>query len=222
MKTILENWRQYLKEENSTYKLYCDLDGVLVDLMAGMIPKVNEVIEYVQTNIQDFENLTPNNKNLDYAYTKRVKKIINSMGGDWDYGIIIDINDIGTNKFVRDLMYYIGGRDETLWTDLPWMPSGPTLWDHIKDYNPTILTAAMGTVDSPSCRGKLKWVQKNLGSDVKVICTTEKGSQADSNSILIDDRDKYVNQFMQAGGIAIKHNDTSLDITLKELAKYGL
>ena len=31
MKLLFENWRQYLKEENKTYQIYCDMDGKYKD-----------------------------------------------------------------------------------------------------------------------------------------------------------------------------------------------
>ena len=36
---LFENWRKYLKEENGAfpYQIYCDMDGVLVDLVGGVL-----------------------------------------------------------------------------------------------------------------------------------------------------------------------------------------
>ena len=35
MKLLIENWREYLNEDESSfpYQIYCDMDGVLVDLV---------------------------------------------------------------------------------------------------------------------------------------------------------------------------------------------
>ena len=43
MKLLLKNWRQYLNEEENTfpYQIYCDMDGVLVDLISAVLEKAN-------------------------------------------------------------------------------------------------------------------------------------------------------------------------------------
>ena len=41
MKLLLENWREFLKEEQ-TYQIYCDMDGVLVDFVKGVVEQVNK------------------------------------------------------------------------------------------------------------------------------------------------------------------------------------
>ena len=40
--------------------------------------------------------------------------------------------------------------------------------------------------------------------------------------LLIDDRDKYVNEFREGGGIAIKHNPDDVDNTIRQLKELGL
>ena len=39
--------------------------------------------------------------------------------------------------------------------------------------------------------------------------------------LLIDDRDKYVNEFREGGGIAIKHNPDDVDNTIRQLKELG-
>jgi len=100
---------------------------------------------------------------------------------------------------------------------LGWMPDGRELWNYVKGLNPIILTR-VGPV--PHCaQDKRDWVEKNLGSDIKIIPTTKKEKYANESSILIDDMEKNLYPWMDAGGISIKH--TSAENTIKKL-KYIL
>ena len=39
MKLLIENWREYLNEDENSfpYPIYCDMDGVLVDLVGAVL-----------------------------------------------------------------------------------------------------------------------------------------------------------------------------------------
>jgi len=76
-----------------------------------------------------------------------------------------------------------------------------------------------------SVTGKRIWVEKNLGlsgepvhiSDDKGPYGTYKGTQG----LLIDDRDKYINQFRSGGGETVKHAPSTLQNTIFELEGFG-
>jgi hypothetical protein len=103
------------------------------------------------------------------------------------------------------------------WSEMEWMPDGRKLWDYIKDYHPYILSAPIKAESSKI--GKKIWVEKNLGSHVKLILAAakDKHKYATPKSILIDDRDSNIKEWKNAGGIAIQHFNT--DATLQELRK---
>lgn len=92
------------------------------------------------------------------------------------------------------------------WSNMVWMPDGQTLWDFIKPYKPTIITAY--AVSNPiSIKGKEIWIKKNLGQKVNyIICKRkEKQNYASSKAILIDDDDRNISEWKAAGGVAIQH-----------------
>jgi hypothetical protein len=111
-----------------------------------------------------------------------------------------------------------GGR---FWEEMDQMPDAFELWDYIKKYNPTILTASGTIGDAPD--EKRIWVKKHLGANIKVIVTkasADKAQYAAPNHILIDDSNRSILPWNAAGGIGIFHRAASP--TIMELQKLGL
>jgi predicted kinase len=161
-----------LAEIQQQYKVYCDMDGVLVDFERGY----NEL-----TGKQ-----TPG---VDSTYDK-----------DDFWGAI-------TKAGVK------------FWADLNWMSDGQQLWDYIKQYNPKLLTAP--SREESSRIGKLVWVDKNLPNTPIIFKQAkDKKDLAEPNAILIDDRKDNIQQWIDAGGIGIRHTSTAS--TIKQLQKLGL
>jgi len=105
------------------------------------------------------------------------------------------------------------------WITLQWMPDGKQLWDYIKKYNPILLSAP--SREESSKLGKRVWVKRELPG-VKLILkyASQKQEYASPTSILIDDRQKNIDQWEAAGGIGIFH--TSTPNTIEQLKQLGL
>jgi hypothetical protein len=162
-----------LEKETPTHMIFCDLDGVLVDLDKGV------------------KQLTGGLGYGDYAKTKghdAMWALINQGGSIW-------------------------------WATLPWTPNGKKLWNFIKTYKPTILSAGSKRNSGDiAIKGKKEWCFKNLGSTTDVIVTDSasgKQAYAKPNYILIDDFDRNIEEWKAAGGIGILHKD--VDQTIHEL-----
>ena len=99
------------------------------------------------------------------------------------------------------------------------MPGSQEYWDYIKKYNPILLSAP--SRNNESRLGKRMWAKRNLPG-VKLILSfaNNKKNYANENSILIDDREKNINQWKEAGGIGILH--TSVASTIAQLKELGL
>jgi 5'(3')-deoxyribonucleotidase len=116
------------------------------------------------------------------------------------------------------------------WANLPWMPGGQRLWSFIEKYNAHILSAYVEDSFDPNCiPGKKQWLRKNIGlsdsSRINLVRRKDKqlyakrGNKRGEPAILIDDYEKNIRDFTNAGGIGIYHTDTSK--TISQLKRLG-
>ena len=160
-----------LREEETQYTIYCDMDGVLVDFDRGY---------------QELTGMTTQQAD--------------AIGGDTFWEPLIKAG-------------------AKWWITLNWMSDGKQLWNYIKKYNPILLSAP--SREESSKLGKRVWVKREL-PDVKLILrpASQKQQYASPTSILIDDREKNIDQWEAAGGIGILH--TSAANTIEQLKQLGL
>ena len=196
MKLLLENWREYVKEqEGQEYQIYCDMDGVLVDFVAG-------TVEHITKQLQAGE----------------AEELKEKIGRDYITDEDIHVNSPNRNNYVRDYMFKELNNHAEFWENLPWMPGGEELWNFISQFNPYILTAPMGY---GSEIGKQAWIDTHLQpSPSKVFMSHDKFKWAAANHILIDDFTKNTVPWDNEGGISILHTDASK--TIEKLEEIGL
>lgn len=105
------------------------------------------------------------------------------------------------------------------WRGIPWMPQGRQLWEYIKPYNPTLLSSP--SYSDSSRIGKSLWVKDNMQSTKLIFRQAKQKSDfAESNAILIDDREDTIMNWKSKGGIGIVYRTT--DQTINELKQLGL
>ena len=125
-----------------------------------------------------------------------------------------------TNKYGVDKFWAtIDAEGVGFWVGIKWMSDGKQLWDFIKQYNPTLLSAPS---QQPSSRlGKRLWVKNNIpGTPLVLASASKKQNYAKGNRILIDDRPDNIDQWRSKGGIGILHTNTA--DTIKQLQNLGL
>ena len=181
MYKLTDLYKQIREEAEATapqYKIYCDMDGVLVDFDKGYNQLTGKPTHHVDVQgKQEF----------------------------WD-----TFKQGLANKKMSEKDY---------WANLEWMPDGKELWDKIKPFKPTLLSAP--SRDPQSRLGKRIWVKKNIpGTPLILAAAPMKKNYARKNAILIDDKISNINEWNEAGGIGILHTSTST--TLEKLSKYGL
>ena len=105
------------------------------------------------------------------------------------------------------------------WVGMQWMKDGKELWEYIKKYNPTLLSAP--SRNNESRLGKRLWVKNNLpGVKLVLASADKKQNYSGRNKVLIDDRKDNIDQWRSQGGIGILYTNTQ--DTIKQLQAYGI
>lgn len=95
------------------------------------------------------------------------------------------------------------------YANMPWMKDGKLLYNFVKEFpHVEILSHAP---DKGAYIGKMQWLKSNkIPLKANLVSDREdKAKYANAESILIDDRDDVVNEFIQAGGKAILHKNST-------------
>ena len=185
----------------------CDMDGVLCDFIGGAIKIVNETLK-------NRDNIT------DPELKVTIEKAIEELGKT-----SVDKNDLRINtpnKNVRKLMKDLIRNNKDFWANLEWAKGGRVIWKAIAPYNPYILSAPMGK-SAESKAGKIEWIKKNLTPQPgRIILDDDKWKHTDfdgKQGVLIDDMWFNIDEYREAGGIAIFHRD--LRVTMGLIKKYA-
>lgn len=100
---------------------------------------------------------------------------------------------------------------EDFWHDMPMMPGARLMWDTLKPYNPTILTALPRTQRSQAETQKRLWVAKHLDPLIPVITVTRSSDKryhcTQPGDVLVDDRPMNCAGWNAHGGRAVLFSD---------------
>lgn len=201
----------------------------------NMITEIDEIDEVVEE-----EGPIPNLEEDKYGLNMFMKELISEIANGNKYTIYQDLDGPITD-FDGQFKKYSGGIEPgdyeskmgkeafwelidgkiglKFWTDMPWASDGHKLWNYIKEYKPILLSApSRNTISSD---GKKEWVKNQLPG-VKLILSyaDQKRKYANESSILIDDRKRNVEEWIESGGIGILW--VSADDTIKQLKELGL
>jgi 5'(3')-deoxyribonucleotidase len=192
-------------------QVWFDLDGVLAD-MNGSLEK--------DETYNNYKN------DLDNVLLKDFPEFINLKNDELrqkiNDALKIDPNNIKFNslkkkyKDYNNYVFKIAGKGG-FYASLDLMPGAVDLVKKANDIvgkKSNILTAPAGNENdpnNPSVIEKNQWVKDNFGDLVDHIeITIDKGRVVKSKyDILIDDRTKYVDKFVSAGGSAILYKDAN-------------
>lgn len=112
-----------------------------------------------------------------------------------------------------------------LFRDLNPLPGGQKIIQYLhKNKIPfTVLSAPLRNEPEASKQGKREWLDKyNPGTSQNAIFTKRKYQYAVTHgkpNVLVDDFNYYLQSWSKAGGIAVKHSDSSTDHTIQQLEK---
>jgi hypothetical protein len=208
MDEITNKWKQFLSEGKSVpYQIYCDMDGVLVDLLNGIAEAIG------------FEDLEPNIRAAAIQALESGELWKDLIKKEKEYPEL----SMGTREIFKVISH-----DVDFWANLPARQDAQQLWSFLSSLSPEpyILSAPW---DEESRKGKILWLSGLAGNldpmppKDRIILTHNKHKYAmnpetGKPNILIDDMDKYTDPWAAAGGIAIKH--TTALTTLQELERW--
>lgn len=112
-----------------------------------------------------------------------------------------------------------------LFRDLNPLPGGQVIikWLHDNKIPFTVLSAPLRNEPQASIEAKRDWLdQYNPGASQDAIFTKRKFKYAITDgrpNVLVDDFNYYLQSWVDAGGIAVKHSDASTAHTIKQLEK---
>ena len=138
---------------------------------------------------------------------------------DKGYEDLTGRNIRGTHVSDADFWEPIDRAGSEFWYNLEWMKDGKDLWNYIKKYEPTLLSAP--SRQNSSRIGKYIWVDRELpGVHLILRSAKHKSDLSGPNNILIDDRADTIERWNEKHGIGILH--INAETTIKELQKLGL
>ena len=105
------------------------------------------------------------------------------------------------------------------WINLPKCHDADLLIKYLKKFDFQILTGLPAYGFDKAEKEKRQWLKNNYGIEKGVICCLSKDKQnyGKPKDILIDDREKNINHWVEMGGIGILH--TSAEDTISQLKK---
>jgi len=160
----------------SPIRIYCDLDGPLADFVRGLHSYYVHGINY--------------EKWLDSQWKK----------GKWDpHGALGTTNDVMWAKIYRNPFSF--------YTDLSRTQDSPSLWEELNKIAITSVLTAFPyskAVKGGVVEGKIAWCEKHLEKPFKAfgVCF-DKSVYAHKNGILVDDSEKNIARWIEAGGQGI-------------------
>jgi len=112
-------------------------------------------------------------------------------------------------------------KSKTFFENLPWTRRGKELWEHIRQYDPIILTG-VPPGNKSAAEQKRAWVQRELGADVHIITclSKDKPKYCLMQSILIDDQDKNETEWKIKGGKFLLYHEDKLEEIVEQTTQH--
>ena len=210
MASFIKNWKSYINESYITsrypFRIYCDMDGVLVNLVQG-------IIDGAGFNIADDD-------------VKQRTALFNIMNSSQMWESFKGKSP--AHDEVLDKMFDLMQDNAEFWADLPPTSDAQALWDIISPYDPFVLSMPWknkktNKYDEDCKLGKRMWFMgrkiSNPPPQSRILLVGDKGTPykeayayntaMKSPNILIDDMPRFLGPWEDAGGYAIHHTSAA-------------
>ena len=198
-------------------KIFCDMDGVVVDYERGAEYLINNFLNKPQFSSES-------------SMKKTYDKLVDELGADYR---VVNRSDLRRFKSVRNISFGLIARNPGIFLrSLPSLKDGVgVLWPFLNSTHRgvTMLTAGItgdeGTMSSTD--GKKEWVAKHLRPAPAgfILCpASEKRRYAVTNGIpnvWVDDRAETITGWNKDGGIGVLHITGQSERTVEKLKSLG-
>ena len=172
---------------------------------------MKDIIQLIEVSSEDLPGIYCD---LDQVLVNFMKGADAAVGGDF----------VTTDKETR---WNSVNQTKGFWSNLEWMPGAKKIWDFLKPYTPSIMSA-WTKHDPNSPKGKEDWLKAHVGrlsrNRINLVMRSDKQRFAKDGrtkqpNVLIDDHPKNIKEWEAQGGIGIHH--TSVNGTITKLKKLG-
>jgi len=229
MKLLIENWRKYLVEaEERKVNIFLDMDGVLVDFPSALKEYIKNVYATAAEEIHPTSkssravlrklqsmNLSP--EEIDELYDRSEYKF--QSGEDYE----------PDEKNMSDYVFKALLGNKELWLDMNKLEGADALVETAFTLADKVFILS-AQVDEISEEAKEEWIANHFpdrdfaGVEIsrdkggRLLQLIAQGTVAEDDlNILIDDRQKFLDSFMNAGGTGIQYNFEAPGSTFREL-----
>ena len=229
MKLLLENWRKYLKEEQGhKVNIFLDMDGVLVDFANALRSHIKQVYSL------DPDEVHPNSKSSRQALRRlqrldlsgeQIEELFNIAEKKWTAGAEYKPEERLMSRYT--LKSLIGNKD--LWLSMNKLEGADAVVEKAFDLADEVFVLT-AEVDEVSKEAKKEWIASHFPQidPKKVHVDRDKGGlllnliragivAEDDLNILVDDRQKFLDSFIGAGGEGVQYDFESPQSAFNEL-----
>ena len=236
MRQILNEWRKYLNEEEEEKRkvnIFLDMDGVLVDFPSALkeyIKSIYSVDPHVlhpgskssRRAISRLQSMNLSPSEIDELYDGTEHKF--QSGAEYE----------PDEKIMGDYIFkaLVGNKD--LWLAMNQLEGADILVAEVFDLADEVFVLT-AHVDEVSKEAKKEWignyfpqikaaniyVDREKGARLRQLIKSGTVAETDLN-ILIDDRRKFLDDFIDSGGVGIQYDFQSPNTTFEELHGYSI
>jgi hypothetical protein len=130
-------------------------------------------------------------------------------------------SEIKEKKINQDVFWNtVNKQGVKFWSEMAWTKNGKDLYKLVSKSSPIILSAYKKD-GIYTLEGKKMWIKNNLGNLTSFFCQREeKQGYATPISVLIDDREDNIQEWIKNGGIGILYNDKNFYKLYLKIKKY--
>ncbi len=137
-----------------------------------------------------------------------------------DFDKQVEILGLERGTFMNDEFWSnVVSHNYKFWNTMPMMPGAQELWTFIHPLEPLVLSAPLDWEGESVCnecvKAKRDWLKQHISSQaaMQAIIASDKTSYLQPGDILIDDMEKNIISWQQAGGVGVLHKDSQSTIS---------